>query len=66
MFADQKNLIPARKSIVANKNIKKGEFFTERNLGVKRPGDGLSPMLWKKIIGRKAKKNFVIDEKIFI
>jgi len=54
----------ARKSIVTKKKIKKGELFSKNNLTTKRPGDGKNPMMWNKIIGRKSKKNFNIDEKI--
>src|SRR5699024_7303734 len=39
-----KNKINARKSIVANKHIKKGTVYSEDNLIVKRPGNGVSPM----------------------
>ena len=53
-----------RKSIVAAKHIKKEETFSETNLTVKRPGDGLSPFEWFNIIGRKAQRDFNIDEKI--
>jgi N,N'-diacetyllegionaminate synthase len=54
----------ARKSIVANINILKGEIFTEKNLTTKRPGTGISPTQWLKIIGKRAKKNFKINESI--
>jgi N,N'-diacetyllegionaminate synthase len=54
----------ARKSIVANEKIFKGEFFTENNLTTKRPGTGISPMEWDRIIGTKAHRNFLIDELI--
>ena len=40
----------------------KGEFFTDENLTTKRPGTGISPMNWDKVIGVKAKKDFHIDE----
>jgi len=56
------NIPIARKSIVAKTPIKKGELFSEENLTVKRPGTGLSPMLWDKIIGTRATKNFDLDE----
>ena len=46
-----KNIPIARKSIVAAK-IKKGEIFTVKNLTVKRPGTGLSPMMWDRILGK--------------
>ena len=55
-----------RKSIVANKNIKKGEEFTVENLIVKRPGTGISPMLWDKVIGKLSNKNYFEDDLIDI
>ena len=55
-----------RKSIVASRFIKKGEKITKKNISFKRPGDGISPMDQKKIIGKLAKKNFLKDEKIKI
>ena len=61
-----KNIDIVRKSIVARQNIKKGELFTENNLTVKRPGNGLSPMEWYSVIGTKAIKNFEQDEMIEI
>ena len=39
-------------------NILKNEFFTLENITTKRPGNGISPMLWNKVLGKKAKKNF--------
>ena len=53
-----KNKKIVRKSIVALCEIKKGETFTEKNLGCKRPAYGLSPMQYEKILGKKAKVNF--------
>lgn len=47
-----------RKSIVAAKSIKKGELFTEGNLVAKRPGEGLTPMKWFDVIGKKASKDY--------
>lgn len=44
----------ARKSIVAKKNIKKGEEFTKENLSIKRPGSGMSPKLFFKVLGKVA------------
>ena len=40
--------------------INKGEKFTRFNLTCKRPGNGISPMNWYKIIGKKAKKNLIL------
>mgnify|MGYP000981615396 FL=1 len=59
-----KNKVVARKSIVAAKDIHKGEPFTEENITVKRPGNGISPMKWDELIGQKAKRNFKDDELI--
>ncbi len=59
-----KNLIHIRKSIFASRAISKGEKFSEKNITAKRPGNGISPMLWDKVIGQEAKKNFSEDELI--
>ncbi|MDO4720815.1 MAG: N-acetylneuraminate synthase [Peptostreptococcaceae bacterium] len=60
--SEAKNKKIVRKSIVASCDIKAGELLTEENVTVKRPGEGLSPMLWNEIIGRKAVKDFKKDE----
>jgi sialic acid synthase SpsE len=62
----KKNIIAARKSIVANKNIEKGEIFSIKNLTTKRPATGFSPMYWDKIVGKKSKKKYKKDELIKI
>ncbi|ADL52103.1 N-acetylneuraminate synthase [Clostridium cellulovorans] len=59
-----KNKDIARKSIVAKRSIRKGEIFTEENLTVKRPGNGISPMKWDGVIGTFAKRDFDEDELI--
>ncbi len=61
-----KNRDVARKSIVAARNILKGEKLTEDNMTTKRPGNGISPMMWNKIIGTVAKRDFMEDELIEI
>lgn len=62
--AEAPNIEVARKSIVAARDIKAGELLTEENLSVKRPGNGLSPMLWDKVIGTRAISDFRADELI--
>ena len=62
--SESKNIEIARKSIVAKRDIKRGEKFTEENLTVKRPGNGISPMRWDEIIGKTAVKNYKKDEQI--
>lgn len=64
--SEEKNKAIARKSIVAAKDIKKGEFLTEDNLTTKRPGTGISPMRWEEVIGTKAIRDFAKDELIEI
>lgn len=64
--SESANIPIARKSIVATKPIKKGETFTIDNLGVKRPGIGVSPMEWDSVIGRKSARNYAEDELIEI
>lgn len=59
-----KNMPVARKSIVAAKAVRKGEIFTEENLAAKRPGNGISPMRWDEVIGKRAEKDFQEDELI--
>lgn len=56
----------ARKSIVAARDIRAGEIFTEENLTVKRPGDGLSPMKWKEVLGKAALRDFRKEERIVL
>ena len=64
--SEKKNIVAARKSIVAKKDIKKGEIFTEDNVTTKRPGNGISPMKWLEVLGKVAKKGFAVDEQIEI
>ena len=62
--SEKKNIRIARTSIVAAKEIKKGEKFTTKNLTIKRPGNGISPMKLFKVIGKISKKSFSEDELI--
>ncbi len=64
--SEQKNQKVARKSIVAKIPIKKGDFFNKNNITVKRPGTGINPMDWEKLIGQEAIKNFNPDEPIVV
>ena len=62
--SEKKNIVIARKSIIAARDIKEGEIFTEDNLTIKRPGNGINPMRWDEVIGKRSKRNFVEDELI--
>lgn len=64
--SELKNILIARKSIVAKRNIKKGDIYTEENITVKRPGNGISAMDWDNVIGKAAVKDFQQDELIII
>ena len=59
-----KNRAIARKSIVAKKEIKTGDVYTESNLTTKRPGTGISPMLWDSVLGKTAQKEYGMDDLI--
>ena len=62
--SEKGNIAVARKSIVASRNIKKGEILSEDNLTVKRPGTGISPMRWEEVLGQVAKRDFSEEELI--
>lgn len=62
--SEKQNIAAARKSIVAKCSIPKGTVFTEENLTVKRPGNGISPMKWNEIVGTKAGRDYAEDELI--
>lgn len=64
--AEAPNIVVARKSIVAARAVKKGELLTEQNLAVKRPGGGVSPMLWDLVVGTRAARDFGEDELIVL
>lgn len=59
-----KNMNIARKSITAACKIEQGEIFTENNITTKRPGEGISPMKWTEVVGKKAIRDFEMDEMI--
>jgi N,N'-diacetyllegionaminate synthase len=63
-LSETKNIDIARKSIIALTDIKAGEVFTTENLTCKRPGNGVSPMLWDSVIGQVANHDFLADELI--
>lgn len=62
--SEKKNIVIARKSIVARKPIRQGERLTENNITTKRPGNGISPMRWFDVLGTTALRDFAEDELI--
>ncbi len=64
MPSEMENIDLVRKSIVAGEQILKGEVFSLKNLTTKRPAAGISPLFWDTILGRKAKRNYQVDDYI--
>jgi len=62
--SEMPNINVARKSIVAKTAIKMGETFTEKNITIKRPGNGINPMRWDEVVGTIATKDYSEDELI--
>lgn len=63
-YAEKENILIVRKSLVALKRIKKGELFTMQNLGIKRPGNGVSPMKYYEYLGNISMKDYDPNEVI--
>ncbi|EAL4138604.1 N-acetylneuraminate synthase [Campylobacter upsaliensis] len=62
--SEAKNKIIARKSLVAKREIQKGEKFSIENLTTKRPGSGISAMRYEEYLGKRALKTYKKDELI--
>jgi N,N'-diacetyllegionaminate synthase len=62
--SEARNKLVVRKSLVASRAIKQGEMFNTENLTTKRPGDGISPMRLDEVLGKKAPRDFAVDELI--
>lgn len=63
-ISEKDNIAIVRKSIVARRCIEAGEIFSDDNITTKRPGTGISPMLWDRVIGTAAKRKYEEDELI--
>jgi N,N'-diacetyllegionaminate synthase len=59
--SERKNMTIARKSIHLARSVKKGKILSESDLTIKRPGNGVSPMLLNEVIGCKAKQDMEED-----
>ena len=62
--SEARNKSVARKSLVASQIIKAGDIFTVENMTTKRPGTGVSPMYWDEVLGKKAQRDFLVDDLI--
>ena len=56
-LSEEKNKHIARKSIHLLRNLKSGTVIKEKDIIPLRPGDGICPMNWEKIIGKKVNKD---------
>ena len=61
--SSKKNL-NSRRSIYVTALIKKGEILTTKNIRVVRPAFGLSPKLFKKILGKKVNKDLFLGDRM--
>ncbi|MFH6994887.1 N-acetylneuraminate synthase [Flavobacterium sp. FlaQc-48] len=59
--SETKNIAIARKSIFINRDLSKGHIITDDDIISLRPGDGISPMEWENVVGKK----LVVDKKEF-
>jgi len=62
--SELKNKAVVRKSLVATAPIHAGEIFSQKNVAVKRPGTGISPMHWDEVMGQVSRRNFQVNELI--
>lgn len=60
--SELRNLPLIRKSLITRKTVRRGERFTAENLGVKRPGTGISPLYYWEWLGRIADRDYEADE----
>ena len=58
------NLLTNRVSIVSMMEIKAGEIITEKLIDIRRPGTGIQPMYFDRVIGKKAKIDILKEEPI--
>lgn len=62
MPSELKTIPVARKSLAARVAIRRGEAFSDHNVCVKRPGQGMSPGLYWDLIDRRASRDYAADE----
>ncbi|HEY0031074.1 MAG TPA: N-acetylneuraminate synthase [Bacteroidia bacterium] len=62
--AENKNMLVARKSIHLSHSLSKGSVIMEKDLSMKRPGDGISPMLLEQVIGKKITADLPAEHKL--
>jgi N,N'-diacetyllegionaminate synthase len=60
--AEREMRVLARRSIVAARDIKRGDLCSEDNIGLRRPGNGLAPGLLDFVLGGKAMRDIKSGE----
>ena len=63
-LSEKKNIHIARKSIHLSKGLSSGSVITELDIIPLRPGDGISPMNWNKVIGKRVVRDLKKFDKI--
>lgn len=62
--AEREVLKAYSRGIVATEEIAAGDVFTEDNITVKRPCKGIDVREWDNVVGRKAPRDFKVDEPV--
>jgi len=62
--SEKKNRGIARKSIHINKELKSGHILSDNDFIMMRPGDGISPMNFKDLVGMKVQSDLGIHHKL--
>ena len=60
--SEKKNLLNNRVSIIAMKDIKKGDIITKDMIDIRRPGTGIQPIHYERVLGTKAKADISKEE----
>jgi sialic acid synthase SpsE len=59
---ERKNILIARRSLFAKRNLSSGDIVSKEDLTALRPGSGISPMSWNRVVGKKCKRNIQLGE----
>jgi N-acetylneuraminate synthase/N,N'-diacetyllegionaminate synthase len=62
--SELKNIAVARKSIHLKTDVKKGTILTQEHLTMKRPGDGISPMKIRSVLGKVINQDLPAETKL--
>jgi N,N'-diacetyllegionaminate synthase len=62
--AEQEMRLVARRSVVALRNIARGEALEQTNIGLRRPGGGLPPDMIARVLGLLATRDIKRGERL--